>query len=283
MGNTNAEFNEEERAMLADLEKGEQSPAPVATDTAATASAEVSTTAAAEPAGQAAATDGAAKPVEGAQAAPEQPAAPQGDTRAALRAARRDAKRANERATQLEQEVADLKAGKTTPSTQVTDEELAELDENFPVAAKLAREVAELKAKLQTAPSKAAPKDDFEPVRYDPDTQEVIDSVPDLVNWQYDPATQDRFHAAIEMDKYLLTLPDWQNKPLNERLVEVTRRVKADVAPGEPKRDPQAVIDALTTDGPKRISDFKGGMQPDKSKPDYSRMTDEEIIASLPA
>lgn len=280
MENSNAEFNADEQAMLAELEKGEQSTDPV-TKAADPATA----TAAAEPTGQAAATDGA-KPVEGAQAAqepaaPEKPAAPQGDTRAALRAARRDAKRAHERAAQLEQEVADLKAGKTQAATHVTDEELAELDENFPVAAKLAREVAELKTKLQTA-TKAAPTDEFEPVKYDPEVQEVIDAVPDLVNWQYDPKTQDRFHAAIEMDKYLMTLPDWQNKPLNERLVEVTRRVKADVAPGEPKRNPQAVIDALKTDGPKRISDFKGGMQPDKSTPDYSRMSDEEIIASLP-
>jgi hypothetical protein len=273
---SNAEFNAEEQAMLAELAKGEQSPAPEAP---ATAEASI---VAAEPAGQAAATD-EAKPVEGAQAAPESAAAaPQGDTRAALRAARRDAKRAHERTQQLEQEIADLKAGKTLTVTQVTDEELAELDENFPVAAKLARQVQELNTKLQQAP-KEVPKDDFEPVRYDPEIQEVIDSVPELVNWQYDPKTQDRFHAAIEMDKYLMTLPDWQNKPLNERLAEVTRRVKADVAPGEPKRDPQAVIDALKTDGPKRISDFKGGMQPDKSTPDYSRMTDEEIIASLPA
>lgn len=271
---SNAEFNEEERAMLAALEKGEN-PNPVATDPA--------TVAAAEPTGQAAATDGAAKPVEGAQAAPEQNAAPQqGDTRAALRAARRDAKRSHERTQQLEQEIADLKAGKAPTVTQVTPEELAELEENFPVAAKLAREVAALKAQLQQAP-KDAPKDDFEPVRYDHDTQEVIDSVPELVNWQYDPNAQPRFHAAIEMDKYLLTLPDWQNKPLNERLVEVTRRVKADVAPGEPRRNPTEVIDGLPTDGPRQISDFRGGMQPDKTTPDYSRMSDEEILASLPA
>lgn len=267
----NAEFNTEEQAILADLVKGEQNPEPIA---------ETPTVAAAEPTEQAATTDD--KPVgEAAQQAAPEPKA-QGDTRAALRAARRDAKRANERAQQLEQEVADLKAGKTPAATQVTDEELAELDENFPVAAKLAREVAELKAKLHTAP-KAAPVDDFEPVKYDPEIQELIDAVPELVNWQYDPKTQDRFHAAIEMDKYLMTLPDWKNKPFNERLVEVTRRVKADVAPGEPKRDPQAVIDALKTDGPKRISDFKGGMQPDKSTPDYSKMSDEEILASLPA
>lgn len=269
MENSNAEFNADEQAMLADLEKGEQSPAPDAADHPAVV---------AEPQGQAPTAE--TPLVEGA-AAPEQQAAQQGDTRAALRAARRDAKRANERAAQLEQEIADLKAGKPPVATQVTDEELAELDENFPVAAKLAREVAALKAQLQQA-AKDAPKDDFEPVRYDPDLQEVIDSVPDLVAWQYDPQAQASFHAAIEMDKYLNSLPEWRDKPLNERLAEVTRRVKANAPPGEPKRDPQAVIDALTVDGPQRIGDFKGGMQPDKSTPDYSRMTDEEILATLP-
>ena len=272
MENSNSEFNAEEQAMLAALEKGEELP------TNQPAAQPVAPTAAAEPSGQAAAVE--AKPVEGAQAAPEQPAAPQGDTRAALRAARRDAKRANERAAQLEQEIADLKAGKTTTTTQVTDAEMAELEENFPVAAKLAREVADLKSKL--APQAEAAKDDFEPVRYDPDTQEVIDSVPDLVNWQYDPTAQQRFHAAIEMDKYLLTLPDWKDKPLNERLTEVTRRVKADVPPGEPRRDPAKVIADLPTSGPQRISDFQGGAAPNKTTPDYSKMSDEEILASLP-
>lgn len=270
MEDSTSEFNTEERAMLEALEKGEELPGtqpPAATPPAA-----------AEPTGQAAPES---PKVDGTQpAATEQPAAPQGDTRAALRAARRDAKRANERAAQLEQEIADLKAGKTPTTTHVTDEEMAELDENFPVAAKLAREVAELKSRLR--PQAEAPKDDFEPVRYDPDTQEVIDSVPDLVNWQYDPSAQHRFHAAIEMDKYLLTLPDWKDKPLSERLAEVTRRVKADVPPGEPRRDPTKVIADLPTSGPRRISDFQGGAAPNKTTPDYSKMSDEEILASLP-
>ena len=273
MDNSNAEFNDEERAMLAALEKGEESS--IQQQAAVPASA-------AEPTGQAAV---ATTTVEGTTATnPEQGAVtPQGDPRAALRAARRDAKRAHERAAQLEQELADFKAGKTTTTTQVTEAELAELDENFPVAAKLAREVAELKAKLQQQAHKADPEDDFEPVRYDPATQEVIDSVPELVNWQFDPAMQASFQAAVDTDKYLLTLPAWQNKTLRERLVEVTRRVQADVSPGESRRDPASVIADLKTNGPKQIGDFRGGMQPDKSTPNYSRMTDEEILASLPA
>ena len=271
MEDSTAEFNTEERAMLEALEKGEELPGTQPPTEAQPA--------AAAPTGQAAPVE--AQKVDGAQpAAPEQPPAPQGDTRAALRAARRDAKRANERSAQLEQELADLKAGKTPTTTHVTDEEMAELQENFPVAAKLAQEVRELKSKLTTQGE--APKDDFEPVRYDPDTQEVIDSVPDLVNWQYDPSAQQRFHAAIEMDKYLLTLPDWKDKPLNERLVEVTRRVKNDVPPGEPRRDPAQVIAGLPTSGPQRISDFQGGAAPNKTTPDYSKMSDEEVIASLP-
>ena len=273
MDNSSAEFNEDERAMLAALEKGDE-PIPDAPTEPAVA---------AEPQGQAA--PAVSAPVEGTQAAQSEPgtAAPQGgDPRAALRAARRDAKRANERAQQLEHELKDLKAGKAPVAAHVTDEEMAELEENFPVAAKLAREVANLKAKLQATTQAQPPEDSFEPVRYDPEIQEVIDSVPELVNWQFDPTQQQRFHAAIEMDKYLLTLPDWKDKPLNERLAEVTSRVKRDVSPGEPRRNPNDVINGLPTQGAQRISDFKGGMQPDKSTPDYSRMSDEEIIASLP-
>ncbi|APW38447.1 hypothetical protein RD110_15600 [Rhodoferax koreense] len=149
--------------------------------------------------------------------------------------------------------------------------------------AKVARRNRQLEGQVESL--RQPVEEGFVPPTYeDPSIQDAIDTVPQLVAWQYDPDAQDKFARAIEHDELLKVEPAWQNRPLADRLVEVTRRVLAEAAPAPQtqRKDPQAVIAAAPTQSPQQISDFKGGALPNKTEPDYSRMSDEEIIRSLP-
>lgn len=205
-----------------------------------------------------------------------------GDLRAALRASRRAEKRAREEAERLRKDLEDARAGKAqTTSTDISDEELAQMEIDFPLQAKLVRKQREQEQELAALRQRAAPQPEFEPVLYDPDVQEIIDSVPDLVAWQYDPQAQDKFIRAIEHDKLLLTKPEWQGKPDAERFAEAARLVKAETTPAT-RIDTAQLVANLPTQQPRQISDFRGGARPDQTLPDYTKMTDDQIMASLP-
>ena len=261
------------------------------TETTASASTESATTA------QTAETAATTVPVAATETRPTaEPAAPQGDTRAALRASRRAEKRLRDELDRLHQENEALKAGKGPVSTSITDEELAVLEVDFPIQAKIVRKQRELEQ--QVAQAKPAPQhqqQEFEPASYDPAVQELIDSVPDLVAWQYDPTAQDKFARAIEYDRALQVDPDWRGKSLPERFAEAARRTKealarsaptptpSAAAPAAPQKDPAEVIAAAPSTGPKGISDFRGGAPANAPVRNYTGMTDEQIMASLPA
>lgn len=228
------------------------------------------------------------------EAAPEATPAPQGDTRAALRAARHAEKRLRDENQKLREEVEAIRQGKAPVDTQVTDAELAQLEEDFPLQAKIVRRQREIEQQLQQQHAAAQPAPGFEALSYDPAVQEVIDSVPQLVNWQYDPAGQDKFARAIEYDKSLVIDPDWANKPIAERFAEAVRRTQAALAPATPaptpsaapaaaRLDPATVIANAPAAGPKGISDFRGGAPASFSSVNYAGMSDEDIMASLPA
>lgn len=245
---------------------------------------------AAEPAAAATPADAAAPAAEP-TANTEQP---QGDTRAALRAARHAEKRAREEANRLREEVEALKAGKAPVDTSITDAELAEMDRDFPQQAKIVRQQRALQEQLaKLAPPPA--QQEFEPMSYDPAVQEVIDGVPDLLAWQYDPQAQDKFQRAIAYDKALQSDPDWAGKTLQERFTEAASRTKRAFAPAAapatpsaapaaaPRTDPAKVIANAPVEGPKGISDFRGGAPGNAPTVNYQGMTDEQIMASLPA
>lgn len=201
-----------------------------------------------------------------------------------------------------EQEIEELKQGKSPDAvdTNITDEELAELEQNFPVQAKLARRQREIERELeqtreQQQQRQQADPDGFEPLVYAPEVQEVIDAVPDLMAWQYDPAAQDKFSRAIEYDKALLADPDWKGKPIVERFAEATRRTKAAMEPASapaatssaappaaPRTDPAQAVANAPVEGPKSISDFRGGAPANAPAVDFRRMSDEQIMSSLP-
>lgn len=221
-----------------------------------------------------------------------EPAQPQGDIRAALRASRRAEKRARDELDQVRQENEALKQGKAPVDTSITDAELAELEADFPLQAKIVRKQREIDQQLARQAKPEPQQDDFVPMSYDPAVQEVIDSVPDLLAWQYDPAAQDKFARAVEYDKALSVDPDWKDRDVTERFAEAARRTKAALAPttptpavpAAPRTDPATVIANAPVSGPKSISDFRGGAPASpNATPNYAGKTDEEIMASLPA
>lgn len=223
-----------------------------------------------------------------------EPAAPQGDARAALRASRRSEKRLREELDRLHQENEALKAGKAPVDTSITDDELAELEVDFPIQAKIVRKQREIDQRI--AKEKTAQQhEEFVPASYDPTVQELIDSVPDLLAWQYDPMAQDKFARAIEYDRALQADPDWRGKPMSERFAEAAKRTKvafgaapivtttpSAAAQAAPQKDPAAVIADAPSIGPKGISDFRGGAPANAPALNYTGMTDEQIMASLP-
>lgn len=225
-----------------------------------------------------------------------EPDKPKGDTRAALRAARHSEKRLRDELAEKERELENLRQGKTLPQNDVSEEELQQLEQDFPAMAKvvrrnqeLAREVQQLKAGAQTPAGS-----EFEPLEYAPAVQMIIDEVPDLLAWQHDPDAQDKFQRAIEYDKALFVDPDWKDKSAVERFAEAARRTKeatgqatpaltpAAAAAAKPTVDPAAAIAAAPASGPKGISDFRGGQPPTTPTLNYERMSDEAVMASLP-
>lgn len=196
-----------------------------------------------------------------------------------------------------------LRKNAPASNTQVTDEELAALEEDFPLQAKIVRRQREIEARLANAPAPApSSTPEFEAPSYDPAVQEVIDSVPQLVAWQYDPASQEKFQRAVSYDKALMVDPDWMGRTVAERFTEAARRTEAALAPAAApaatpsaapaapaapaasRLDPAQVVAGLATEVPKSISDFKGGA-PATTPPsvNYAQMSDEAIMASLPA
>ena len=79
---------------------------------------------------------------------------------------------------------------------------------------------------------------------------------------------------------------------MNERFEEAVRRTKAALspspaatsaaAPAAPRTNPAAVIAATPVQGPKGISDFRGGSPANTQTVNYQGMSDEQIMASLP-
>lgn len=191
-------------------------------------------------------------------------------------------------------EVEALKQGKGPVDTSITDEELATLEVDFPLQAKIVKSQRELERKLAEAKPATETGTEFVPMSYTPEVQELIDGNPDLLAWQYDPNAQDKFARAVEYDSALQRDPDWRGKPMAERFVEAARRTKAafgsapaptptpQAAPAATRTDPAAAIAAAPSTGPKGISDFLGGAPANPPALNYAGMTDEQIMASLP-
>lgn len=285
MQNSDAEFNESERAELARIEAQAMAELEQVADqgllSAETPPGDAPAQADATPAPvEAAATQVAAPAATTAQAE-----APKGDPRAALRAARHAERRAREENDRLQRELEELKS-KVPQAPDTTDDVMSVVEADHPEVAQLVKgmqaKIDELTAKQ--APAQAPAEPEFIPESLPPEAQELVDEIPELAEWQASKDRQDYWQAAKAADRLLLTLPKWKDATAAERFTEAVRRVKADMAqptPIDPKTIAAQRIAATPERGIETLSDLRGGQEPTGVQPDWSRMNDDEIIASL--
>jgi chemotaxis response regulator CheB len=215
-----------------------------------------------------------------------------------LRASRQQEKRLRGEIERLKEENDSLRKGQPAgEDLELTEVELEDLKANFPTQYKIAVAQKQLRENLQQQRDLARdePRGFRAPV-FDPEVQEVIDEVPDLLAWQHDEASQDKWQRAIEHDNALRADPDWKTKPAVERFAEAARRVRAASqapapgpapspapapAPAGNRTDPAAVIAAASTEGPKGLSDLRGGGPANAPALDFNKLSDADIMASL--
>lgn len=257
------------------------------------------TPASGEPSGEA---SGAATGAEGAtgQAGEGGESGKPGNPHAALRAARRAERRALQEAERLRQENERLKQqvpaqATPQPDDQLTDDDVAAIETDFPAISKLAKTVKKLTASAPAAAPAAAapasePEPEFVPRQLPPELQDVVDTIPDLLGWQNDP-DQTAFELAVAADRLLVTHPKWKDKPLAERMAEVTRRVNAELAEVSPGTtssggtDPvEEAINNAPSRTPRSPSEIGGGGGRQDTTNDLSRfqrMSDDDMYAEL--
>jgi hypothetical protein len=222
------------------------------------------------------------------------PAPGGGDVRAALRHSRHRERQLSEQNDRLQRELEEARAAAGTAKgksvLEMDDAELAELAQDFPIQAELVREVRELRQQVQTSGPSAAPgpKDEWQPPIFNPEVQAVLDEIPQLVEWQHDKAKFPLFERAQKYDAALVKDPDWEDKPVAERFAEAARRAAAalpQLAGAAPAASPATSaadrIAATPVQQPAGISDFRGGGPANAPAMDFSRMSDEAIMASL--
>ena len=281
--------NEAEDAAALAAAAEETTPAPAAATPAA----------APAPAAQAPAAPAAAPAAASPAAAPAPAEAPKpaGDLRAALRAARHAERQANERLARTQQELDDLrKAAPAAAPVDVDAETLRDLEQYAPKAAEAMKALKEENERLRTTQKTApAPAAEFLPEVLPPDIQDVVDEVPELLEWQNSEAHQKQWRAAKAADVFLSTTEEWANQPKTPEVLaqrfaaaveEVKRRSNAAPSPA-PKpqatlQDAQRVIAAAPVAAtPVTAGGMRGGSTPENTFPDFNRMTDEQIINSL--
>lgn len=178
---------------------------------------------------------------------------------------------------------------------------------DFPTLKPLLKEVRALQGRVAATPAAVEPpapaptEPEFRPATLPADVQDAVDNVPELLTWQTDP-NQVAWRMAVAEDSKLREMPAWQTRSQAERLAEVARRVAADLGgaglspaaapkPPAPPAQPSAAqraqdrINNAVANEPGTIGDLGGGVSganQDRSYADYSKMTDEQILGSLP-
>lgn len=220
-----------------------------------------------------------------------------------LRAVRRNEQRLLSENERLKQELEELRKQQGTQAAskdgdELSVEELAELERDFPSVAKALKRVRQAEAaKPATQASQATQTEqsEFTPPHLPEEVQDAVDAVPLLQAWQYDP-DQSRFQRAIQVDEFLRTSPAWKDKPMAERFMEVTRLVSAELGapatastttpPAKTAAQIAAELEAQArTVAPSTLSDFGGGAggrgQPEPTLQQMSRMSQDELFMHL--
>ncbi len=216
----------------------------------------------------------------------------------ALQVARQTAQKANQRAdaaaAQLaaaNQQIEDLKAGKKPEPEDpdaLTAEELEDLKADQPAVYKAYMAIQAAKPAKPAADEPVA-KDE---ASTDDPTQDAIDSVPLLSEWQ--ASDEEKWGRAVAHDLVLRASPKWKDKPLAERFAHVTKLVadEFDISiedtappttntPQASKRDPKEVIAAAKRAEPNTLSDFKGGSAASQSETNISKMAPQRMLGKF--
>lgn len=301
MENSNAEFTPEEQAELKKLEQESlDQPLPVndyqanpPTDEIGNASEATAAPAENKGTGQTTTNDKATDPPKtddkttNAKAEERSP----GDLRQALRASRNDTRNKQREIDRLAAEIEALRNKvKPEPTADLTEDELGELEVDNPAAARAYRaqkaRVDELAAQRPTTTTEPA-KAGFVPAVLDEATQDLVDDIPELFDWQHNP-DQTGWSLACQADALLQKSPLWAGKPDKDRLAEATRLAKSQLS--KPSDPPQRTAKEIAAERvanapelqPTGVRDIPGGSKTQRTQPDYSRMTDDEIMSSIP-
>lgn len=318
---SDSQFTDDERAQLAALEAaeagedvGDSLQSPPAPPAPAAAPAATAPTPPAAPATALAPTT-TATPVD--DRPPGELRAALRASRHAERQAERLAEQERRRAESLQAELDRLRAGAPAAAPaadEFNEETAAAIAEDYQPLAPLLKQVVKLtKAQAAPAPAPAAApaaapapaeeqQPDFRPPRLPEAVQEAVDGIPQLLAWQHDP-DQTAWRLVVAQDAMLQSLPKWKNSPIAdpERFQEAVRRVQRELAEAGIVQQPQAQAPAAPAETaaqraarivaatgvnkpePATIGDLGGGSG-DKTPTyvDYARMSDEEILGSLP-
>jgi hypothetical protein len=232
----------------------------------------------------------------------------------ALQAERREARhersarqRAEAELAAAQQQIADLKAGKTPPAEEIdplSDEALASAAMDVPIVGELGKALRKTREELAELKGKAAPAKTAEPepeVDIEEVVQEAIDTVPLLSEWQ--ASDPEKFARAKEIDRVTAASPKWKDKPIADRFAYVAKQVadEYDIQTEDPspptkstpsRADPKDVISKVARAAPNTLSDFKGGavdphsdrlerMPVQKALARMQNMSDDEIDEHL--
>lgn len=195
---------------------------------------------------------------------------------AVLQGARREALENRQRAEaleetnrQLQEQIEALRSGKPTGESEFTEEQLAQVESDFPQLApyiKTIKTLTDQVAELRQSPSQAKP-DARSQIDQQLDAQAQLDAAlaarPLLTKYSEQGGVV--WSRAVEIDKALIGDPAFAGKSVAERFAETERRLAAELGiavPGTPQPTPTTVspaaLAAAPRTGPSTLSDITG-------------------------
>lgn len=153
----------------------------------------------------------------------------------------------------------------------------------------LSREVQEGKAASE---AKAKEAEEQRVRTINEQVQEAKENTPHLMHWE--KSDPDAWQEALMQDQILLNTPKWANKPIEERLKEVVRRVqsvmpeasepKSETPPEKPEKIAEKAKEKLekaVVKKPTTLSDIQGGANPASEREQLENLSPFELAQKL--
>jgi hypothetical protein len=152
---------------------------------------------------------------------------------------------------------------------ETSDDDLAQMAEDFPAIAKLLAHTRKLEQQLQSVAKRIEDEDRQRQEAAQAEVRAAVDANPTLLHWEHnDP---ERWAAAIEADSKLMASPAHRGLTLEQRLAKAVEIVDAfygpdttapRVAPAQPQEKPAKPTAAVASARPRTLSDIPGGVVP---------------------